>query len=57
MTTPPAKTYRPSKKCPGEDKIDGYASNASLRTILDDTVVKWSDRPAIDFMEKRIDYQ
>ena len=28
-----------------------------LQTILDNTVAKWPDRPAIDFMGKRLSYR
>ena len=30
---------------------------APLQTILDNTVAKWPDRPAIDFMGKRLSYR
>ena len=36
---------------------DKEITPAPLQTILDHTVAKWPDRPAIDFMGKRLSYR
>ena len=36
---------------------DKNITPAPLQTILDNTVAKWPDRPAIDFMGKHLSYR
>jgi len=42
---------------PAGVRWDREITPAPLQTILDNTVAKWPDRPAIDFMGKRLSYR
>ena len=42
---------------PAGVRWDKDITPAPLQTILDNTVAKWPDRPAIDFMGKRLSYR
>lgn len=42
---------------PAGVRWDADITPAPLQTILDNTVAKWPDRPAIDFMGKRLSYR
>src|SRR3954451_10865006 len=45
------------KSYPAGVRWDADIIPAPLQTILDNTVAKWPDRPAIDFMGKRLSYR
>src|SRR5258708_19047778 len=45
------------KSYPAGVRWDADITPAPLQTILDNTVAKWPDRPAIDFMGRRLSYR